>query len=70
MVEPVIAEARARGEVTVPDTREAAAVGRGAAGGPGAVRQALQPDPRLLGDLWANCLALLGAHAPSEALAG
>jgi len=24
----------------------------------------------LLGRLWANCLALLGADAPSEALAG
>ncbi len=45
MVESVITEAREREEVTTPDTREAARAVVAQAGGPGAVRQALQQHP-------------------------
>jgi TetR/AcrR family transcriptional regulator, transcriptional repressor for nem operon len=68
MVAPVIADALARGEVTVADPREAARSVVAQLEGQVLLAK-LYNNTRLLGPLWANCLALLGADAPSEALA-
>jgi TetR/AcrR family transcriptional repressor of nem operon len=67
MVAPVIAAALARGEIAVPDPREAARSVVAQLEGQ-VLFAKLYNDTHLLGPLWANCLALLGA--PSEALAG
>ena len=64
LVELVIADARARGEVTVADDREAA---RSVAQLEGQVLFAkLFNDPQRLDALWSNCLALLGAKVPEQ----
>ena len=68
MVAPVIAEALARNEIAVPDPREAARAVVAQLEGQ-VLFAKLYNDTQLLGRLWANSLALLGAHAPSEALA-
>ncbi|GAA3044214.1 TetR/AcrR family transcriptional regulator [Streptomyces glomeratus] len=65
MVESVVAEALARKEVTVADTREAARSVVAQLEGQ-VLFAKLYNDTRRLGPLWANCLALLGAPAPSE----
>jgi TetR/AcrR family transcriptional regulator, transcriptional repressor for nem operon len=69
MVAPVIAEALARKEVAVCDPREAARAVVAQLEGQ-VLFAKLYNNTQLLGRLWANSLALLGAHAPSEALAG
>jgi TetR/AcrR family transcriptional regulator, transcriptional repressor for nem operon len=69
MVAPVIAEALARNEIAVADPREAARSVVAQLEGQ-VLFAKLYNDTLLLGPLWANCLALLGAHAPSGALAG
>ena len=69
LVAPVIAEALAREEISVPDPREAARSVVAQLEGQ-VLFAKLYNNTDLLGRLWANCLALLGAHAPSEALAG
>lgn len=69
MVDSVIVEALARKEVTVADTREAAR--SVVAQSEGQVLFAkLYNNTQQLGSLWANCLALLGAHAPGEVAVG
>jgi TetR/AcrR family transcriptional repressor of nem operon len=68
MVAPVIAEALARNEIAVSDHREAARAVVAQLEGQ-VLFAKLYNDTQLLGRLWANSLALLGAHAPSEALA-
>jgi TetR/AcrR family transcriptional repressor of nem operon len=69
MVDSVIVEALARKEVTVADTREAAR--SVVAQSEGQVLFAkLYNNTQRLGHLWANCLALLGAHAPGEVAVG
>jgi TetR/AcrR family transcriptional regulator, transcriptional repressor for nem operon len=69
MVAPVIAAALARDEISVSDPREAARSVVAQLEGQ-VLFAKLYNDTSLLGPLWANCLALLGAHTPSEALAG
>ena len=69
MVAPVIAEALARNEIAVSDPREAARAVVAQLEGQ-VLFAKLYNDTQLLGRLWANSLALLGAHAPSESLAG
>jgi TetR/AcrR family transcriptional regulator, transcriptional repressor for nem operon len=69
MVDSVITEAVERGEVTVADTREAAR--SVVAQFEGQVLFAkLYNSTSQLSALWTNCLALLGARAPQEAVAG
>ena len=68
MVAPVIAEALARNEIAVSDPRESARAVVAQLEGQ-VLFAKLYNDTQLLGRLWANSLALLGAHAPSEALA-
>jgi TetR/AcrR family transcriptional regulator, transcriptional repressor for nem operon len=67
MVAPVVAEALARNEIAVSDPREAARAVVAQLEGQ-VLFAKLYNDTQLLGRLWANSLALLGAHAPSEAL--
>ncbi|GAA3586159.1 TetR/AcrR family transcriptional regulator [Nonomuraea rosea] len=69
MIDAVIAEARARDEVTVTDTREAARSVVAQLEGQ-VLFAKLYNSTRRLGPLWANCLALLGARAPGEVAAG
>ncbi|MFE0629242.1 TetR family transcriptional regulator C-terminal domain-containing protein [Streptomyces sp. NPDC058864] len=61
MVESVVTEARRRGEVTVADPREAARAVLAQLEGRVLLAK-LYDDAARLGPLWANCLALLGAH--------
>jgi TetR/AcrR family transcriptional regulator, transcriptional repressor for nem operon len=68
LVAPVIVEARARKEITVSDPREAARSVVAQLEGQVLLAK-LYNNTQLLGPLWANCLALLGARAPSEAVA-
>lgn len=63
MVESVVAEALARGEVSVTDTRAAARAVVAQLEGQ-VMFAKLYNDTDRLGPLWANCLALLGAPAP------
>jgi TetR/AcrR family transcriptional regulator, transcriptional repressor for nem operon len=65
MVDSVIAEALARKEVTVADTREAARSVVAQLEGQ-VLFAKLYNNTQRLGPLWANCLALLGAHALGE----
>jgi len=67
MVNAVIVEAQARDEVTVADTREAARSVVAQLEGQ-VLFAKLYNNTRRLGPLWANCLALLGAHAPDGAV--
>ena len=69
MVTPVIAAALARSEISVSDPREAARSVVAQLEGQ-VLFAKLYNNTQLLGALWANCLALLGAQAPSEALSG
>ncbi|AQZ65146.1 transcriptional regulator, TetR family [[Actinomadura] parvosata subsp. kistnae] len=69
LVDAVIAEARARGDVAVADTREAARSVVAQLEGQ-VLFAKLYNDPRRLDALWANCLALLGARTPDEVPAG
>ena len=69
MVAPVIAEALARKEIAVSDPREAARAVVAQLEGQ-VLFAKLYNNTQLLGRLWANSLALLGAHAPTGALAG
>ena len=68
LVTPVIAEALERNEIAVADPHEAARSVVAQLEGQ-VLFAKLYNNPQLLGPLWANCLALLGAHAPTEALA-
>ncbi|GAA5040291.1 TetR/AcrR family transcriptional regulator [Streptomyces siamensis] len=68
MVESVVAEALARQDVTVTDTREAARAVVAQLEGQ-VLFAKLYNSTQRLGPLWANCLALLGAAAPREAVA-
>jgi TetR/AcrR family transcriptional regulator, transcriptional repressor for nem operon len=63
MVEVVITEAKERGEVTVADTRKSASSVVAQLEGQ-VLFAKLYNRTGGLGDLWANCLALLGAHEP------
>ncbi|CAG6392259.1 TetR/AcrR family transcriptional regulator [Streptomyces cocklensis] len=69
MVEAVVTEALARGEVTVADPREAARSVVAQLEGQ-VLFAKLYNSPQQLSPLWANCLALLGARAPQGAVAG
>ena len=69
MVAPVIAEALARNEIAVSDPHEAARSVVAQLEGQ-VLFAKLYNNTQLLGRLWPNSLALLGAHGPSEALAG
>ncbi|KAK1185689.1 TetR/AcrR family transcriptional regulator [Streptomyces sp. NBS 14/10] len=69
MVDSVIAEALERQEVEVADTREAARAVVAQLEGQ-VLFAKLYNSTQQLGPLWANCLALLGAHAPRETVAG
>lgn len=69
LVAPVIADALAREEIAVPDPREAAQSVVAQLEGQ-VLFAKLYNNTDLLGRLWANCLALLGADAQSGALAG
>ncbi|MFI8244412.1 TetR/AcrR family transcriptional regulator [Streptomyces sp. NPDC085866] len=69
MVDSVIAEGVERQEVDVADTREAARAVVAQLEGQ-VLFAKLYNSPHRLGPLWANCLALLGARAPREAVAG
>ncbi|MHA5048124.1 TetR/AcrR family transcriptional regulator [Streptomyces sp. SD15] len=69
LVDSVIAEALERKEVSVTDTREAARAVVAQLEGQ-VLFAKLYNNTQRLGALWANCLALLGAHAPREAVAG
>ncbi|MFK4267684.1 TetR/AcrR family transcriptional regulator [Streptomyces milbemycinicus] len=69
MVDSVIAEALERQEVEVADTREAARAVVAQLEGQ-VLFAKLYNSTQQLGPLWANCLALLGAHAPRETAAG
>ncbi|MCM2417054.1 MULTISPECIES: TetR/AcrR family transcriptional regulator [unclassified Streptomyces] len=69
MVAAVIAEALERKEVTVIDTREAARSVVAQLEGQ-VLFAKLYNNTHRLGPLWANCLALLGARPPREAVAG
>jgi TetR/AcrR family transcriptional repressor of nem operon len=68
LIETVIAEALARGEVTVADTREAARSVVAQLEGH-VLFAKLYNDTERLGPLWSNCLALLGARTPAEVTA-
>jgi TetR/AcrR family transcriptional repressor of nem operon len=68
MVAPVIADALAHNEIAVADPREAARSVVAQLEGQVLLAK-LYNNTQLLGPLWANCLALLGAHAPSAAAA-
>jgi TetR/AcrR family transcriptional regulator, transcriptional repressor for nem operon len=65
MVDSVIAEALARKEVTVADTREAARSVVAQLEGQ-VLFAKLYNNTQRLGPLWVNCLALLGAQMPDE----
>jgi TetR/AcrR family transcriptional regulator, transcriptional repressor for nem operon len=65
LVELVIADARARGEVTVADDREAARSVVAQLEGQ-VLFAKLFNDPQRLVALWSNCLALLGAKVPEQ----
>ncbi|MFI5633702.1 TetR/AcrR family transcriptional regulator [Streptomyces sp. NPDC051664] len=69
MVDSVITEALERDEVTVTDTREAARSVVAQLEGQ-VLFAKLYNNTHRLSPLWPNCLALLGARAPQEALAG
>ncbi|MGW7368392.1 TetR/AcrR family transcriptional regulator [Streptomyces sp. NPDC054841] len=69
MVESVITEALQRGEVNVADPREAARSIVAQLEGQ-VLFAKLYNNTSRLGALWANCLALLGAGAPQEAVTG
>ena len=69
MVTPVITAAQRRNEVSVADPREAARSVVAQVEGQ-VLFAKLYNNTSLLGPLWANCLALLGARTPREALAG
>ncbi|MEV1001136.1 TetR/AcrR family transcriptional regulator [Nonomuraea sp. NPDC050202] len=69
LIETVIAEALARGEVTVADTREAARSVVAQLEGH-VLFAKLYNDTERLGPLWSNCLALLGARTPAGVTAG
>ncbi|MEU1407645.1 TetR/AcrR family transcriptional regulator [Streptomyces sp. NPDC005728] len=69
MVGEVIAEALERREVGVADTREAARAVVAQLEGQ-VLFAKLYNSPHRLSPLWANCLALLGADAPRETVAG
>jgi TetR/AcrR family transcriptional repressor of nem operon len=69
MVETVVAEARARGEVTVADNHKAARSVVAQLEGQ-VLFAKLYNRTGGLGDLWANCLALLGADEPQPVEAG
>ncbi|MGW3562519.1 TetR/AcrR family transcriptional regulator [Streptomyces sp. NPDC000941] len=69
MVDSVISEALERQEVEVADTREAARAVVAQLEGQ-VLFAKLYNSTQQLGPLWANCLALLGAHAPRETVAG
>ncbi|MFF4616111.1 TetR/AcrR family transcriptional regulator [Nonomuraea jabiensis] len=68
LVETVVVEALAQGEITVADAREAARSVVAQLEGQ-VLFAKLYNDTERLGPLWANCLALLGAHTPGEASA-
>jgi TetR/AcrR family transcriptional repressor of nem operon len=68
LVAPVIVEALGRKEIAVSDPREAARSVVAQLEGQVLLAK-LYNDTQLLGPLWANCLALLRAQAPSEAVA-
>jgi TetR/AcrR family transcriptional repressor of nem operon len=68
LVAPVIVDALARKEITVAGPREAARSVVAQLEGQVLLAK-LYNNTQLLGPLWANCLALLGARAPSEAVA-
>lgn len=63
-IEAVVAEAVARGEASVTDTRQAARSVVAQLEGQ-VLFAKLYNDPRRLGPSWLNCLALLGAPAPA-----
>ncbi|MGV9351337.1 TetR/AcrR family transcriptional regulator [Streptomyces spiralis] len=65
MVGKVIAEAQARGEVAVTDTRAAAQSVVAQLEGQ-VLFAKLYNNTSQLGSLWANCLALLGAQVPAQ----
>ncbi|MER6062301.1 TetR/AcrR family transcriptional regulator [Streptomyces sp. NPDC001792] len=65
MVGKVIAEAQARGEVAVTDTRAAAQSVVAQLEGQ-VLFAKLYNNTSQLGSLWANCLALLGAQMPAQ----
>ena len=65
MVAPVIAEALARSEISVADPREAARSVVAQLEGQ-VLFAKLYNNTQLLGALWANCLALLGAPGPER----
>ncbi|MEU9290407.1 TetR/AcrR family transcriptional regulator [Streptomyces sp. NPDC048275] len=69
LVDSVITEALERKEVSVTDTREAARAVVAQLEGQ-VLFAKLYNNAQRLGALWANCLALLGARAPQEAVAG
>ncbi|GAA2832299.1 TetR/AcrR family transcriptional regulator [Nonomuraea rubra] len=69
MIEAVIAEAVAREEAGVSDTRQAARSVVAQLEGQ-VLFAKLYNDPQRMGALWAGCLALLGADAPGEVAAG
>lgn len=69
LVDSVIAEALEREEITATDTREAARAVVAQLEGQ-VLFAKLYNSTHRLGPLWANCLALLGARAPREAVAG
>jgi TetR/AcrR family transcriptional repressor of nem operon len=69
MVDSVITEALERKDVTTIDTREAAQAVVAQLEGQ-VLFAKLYNNTHRLSALWANCLALLGARAPREAVAG
>jgi TetR/AcrR family transcriptional repressor of nem operon len=69
LVDSVITEALQRNEVTVTDTREAARSVVAQLEGQVLFAKLYNSTDRL-SPLWANCLALLGARVPREALSG
>lgn len=69
MVNSVITQALLGNEITVTDTREAARSVVAQLEGQ-VLFAKLYNDTGRLGPLWANCLALLGARAPREAVSG
>ncbi|MCK2221817.1 TetR/AcrR family transcriptional regulator [Actinomadura sp. ATCC 31491] len=69
LIEAVIGEARARGDVTVADAREAARSVVAQLEGQ-VLFAKLYNDTQRLGAMWTNCLALLGARTFAEAPIG
>ncbi|UBU10262.1 TetR/AcrR family transcriptional regulator [Nonomuraea gerenzanensis] len=69
LIATVVAEAVERGEAGVADTRQAARSVVAQLEGQ-VLFAKLHNDPQRMGALWASCLALLGAGAPSEVAAG